>query len=115
MDEVQETTKGAFLKEKLQNLARWVIAEVGKENLPVDLIAGVDGRSELEAAYMASTLESNSVLVAHRDWRGLAQLFSNRTGKQEELQQVVTVIRQRPEMHDKFWRYMELFVEVARQ
>jgi hypothetical protein len=106
----QTQTKGAYLKDKLENMTRWVIGEVGKENLPVDILAGIAGRSELEVTAFAGKLESNSVQVAHRDWHGLAQLLPLR-----ELQEVVTAIKQRPSMHDKFWRYMELFIEIVRQ
>lgn len=102
-------TKGAFLKQKLQNMARWVIEEVGKENLPVDILAGINGRSELEVTMLASSLQSNSRVAAHRDWHGVGQLVP------AELREVVTAIKQRPHMHDRFWRYMCLFVEVIEQ
>ena len=108
--ENEEMTKGQFLLQKLRNMARWVEQEVGKENLPVDILAGIAGRSELEVAALAGKLESNSAQVAHRDWHGLAHLLPQR-----ELQEVVTAIKQRPGMHDKFWRYMELFIEIVRQ
>ena len=45
---MSEQTKGEFLQEKMLNMAKWVTLEVGKENLPADLIAGTDGRSALE-------------------------------------------------------------------
>ena len=52
-------------------MARWVEQEVGKENLPADLVAGIASRSELEASALSGALLSNREQVAQRDWRGL--------------------------------------------
>jgi hypothetical protein len=109
-----EQSKGEFLKEKLQNMARWVDEEVGKENLPVDIIAGIAGRSAVEATLFASQLAANKAKVTHRDWSGLVQVMAQET-LPIELQEVIVAIQHRPPMHDKFWRYMGLFIEVADQ
>jgi len=109
-----EQTKGDFLKEKMTNLARWVTEEVGQENLPVDIIAGIDGRSAVEITALSGALDANNVHVTTRNWSGLVQLMNDH-GVANELQQVVVAVQQRPPMHEKFWRYMDLFVVVARQ
>ena len=111
---MSEQTKGEFLKEKINNMAGWVTREVGKENLPADIIAGIAGRSELEITVLSGALEANADLVTHRNWSGLVQLMSANNAP-SELQEVVVVVQRRPEMHDKFWRYMELFIAVSRQ
>ena len=107
-------TKGSFLLEKLNNMAKWVTLEVGKENLPVDIIAGINGRSALEVTALCSTLEANADLATHRNWSGLVQLMKANNAP-IELQEVIVAVHQRPAMHDKFWRYIDLFVTVVRQ
>ena len=109
-----EATKGAFLKTKLQNMARWVEFEIGRENLPADVIAGTDGRSELEVCMLAGALQANKDVTIHRDWVGMARLMREHSFP-AEVQGVITAIRARDGMHDKFWRYVDLFVEVAEQ
>lgn len=106
--------KGEFLKEKLGNMARWVQEEVGKENLPADVIAGINSRSELECCTLAGVLQSNKDLATHQNWSGLVQLLN--AGKLPgELQEVVAAIQKRPAMHEKFWRYIGLFIEIGGQ
>ena len=107
-------TKGAFLKEKLQNMARWVEQEVGKENLPADLVAGIASRSEMEASALSGALLSNREQVAQRDWRGLMHSIADGNVPASVLE-VVKRVEERESMHEKFWRYMDLFVEVAQQ
>ena len=108
----RETTKGEFLHEKLSNMARWVTQEVGKENLPVDILAGIAGRSALEVTMLCGTIQANRDLATHRNWSGLVQLLD---GQARELQAVVIAIQRRPDLHDKFWRYIELFITVSEQ
>lgn len=102
-------TVGAFLQEKLGNMAKWVDHEVGKENLSVDIIAGIAGRSELEATVLGSVLRSNKEMVDQRNWSGLGYLARQHL---PELEEVIGAINQRERLHAKFWRYMDLFVEV---
>lgn len=104
------STKGAFLKEKLNNMANWVTGEVGKENLSVDIIAGIAARSELEVCVFAGVIQANSSTVAQRDWSGVVRVLAEQV---PHMQEVVTEIKHREAMHAKFWRYMDLFVEVA--
>ena len=108
-------TKGTFLKEKMSNMARWVTQEVGAENLPVDIIAGIDGRSALEVTMLSGALGANKDVVTHRNWSGLVQLMESDGRTPRELQEVVVAVQHRPDMHDKFWRYINLFIEVCEQ
>ena len=114
MSSPETVMKGAFLKEKFDNMARWVEEGVGKENLPADVIAGINGRSEMELCLLAEALHANKHVSIHRDWAGMTQLAAKH-GFPQELQEVVTAIRAREGMHDKFWRYIALFVQVAEQ
>jgi hypothetical protein len=108
------STKGEFLKEKMTNMARWVQREVEQEDLPADMIAGIADRSALEVTALAGALEANKSLVIHRDWSGLVRLLEEHRVL-PELQEVLCLLCKRPELHSKFWRYMELFVEVSAQ
>ena len=108
------STKGEFLKEKMQNMARWVVEEVGKENLSVDIIAGINGSSALECTMLSGALEANCNVATHKNWSGLVQLMAHNHVR-PELQEVVVAVQQRPAMHDKFWRYIDLFIDVSRQ
>lgn len=111
---MNQQTKGEFLVEKLRNMAKWVVEEVGKENLPVDIIAGINGLQALEVTAVCGLIEANADQVTHRNWSGLVQLMEA-NNVPPEMQEVVTAVQQRPGMHDKFWRYMQLFVDVVRQ
>lgn len=111
---MSEQSKGSFLVEKLTNMAKWVTEEVGRENLPVDIIAGIAGRNALEVTMLCGALEANSDLATHRNWSGLVQLMEANNAPRE-LQEVVVAVQQRPSMHDKFWRYIALFIAVVRQ
>jgi len=107
-------TKGEFLLDKFKNMAKWVTQEVGQENLPVDLLAGLETRSVLEITVLCGALGANNSVAIHRNWSGLVQLMAVHKAP-SELQEVVVAIQKRPELHDKFWRYIELFMEVAKQ
>lgn len=106
----EEQTKGQFLKQKLVNMARWVTGVVGEENLPADMIAGITERTQLEATVFANTLHENSHQVTAKNWEALEDLAAKSS---PEILEVVALIRKREEMHEKFWRYMDLFVDVA--
>ena len=113
--ENEEMTKGMFLLQKLRNMARWVEQEVGKENLPVDIIAGIADRTELEACAFAGALQANKEEVTNRNWSGLLQRVRETKEIPPAVGEVMDAIYTRNAMHDKFWRYMDLFVEVAAQ
>lgn len=100
---MSEQSVGSFIKEKLFNMAKWVEGEID-----VDLKQYVAARTETECTYLAGLLSTNSDKIVHRDWGGLARIGDI----PEELQGVFHRIRQREDMHDKFWRYLELFAKV---
>ena len=64
-----------FLRHKIGNMARWVSDEVGKENLPVDVVELVNGSRGVEPVYFAELLAEHRVTVTHRDWRKLLALI----------------------------------------
>ena len=111
---MSEQTKGDFLHEKMLNMAKWVTLEVGQENLPADIIAGIAGRSALEVTMVCGLIEANEDLTTLQNWSGLVQLMEA-NNVPNELQEVVALVRKKDAMHDKFWRYMRLFIDVVRQ
>ena len=110
-------TVGTFLKAKLSNLAVWVIESLGKENINMDLEQFVNRRSEVEITFFADILSSNSAKVVHRDWAGLVGILSTDATIPSDVSatfiDLLQLVRSRPELHDKFWRYMELFRDVV--
>lgn len=100
-------TVGEFLREKLGNMACWIETELGEQN-PVDLKQYLAERTDTEIAYVVGILRSNSIMITHSDWSGLGRLADLPT----ELLVLFQSIKQREDMHDKFWRYLSLFVEV---
>ena len=101
------STVGEFLREKMTNMGRWVNTELGTE-LDVDLEQYVARRTETELAMIANLLSTNSTIIIHTDWSGLSRLGDI----PEELQTCFHCIRQRQDMHDKFWKYLQLFRDV---
>ena len=110
-------TVGTFLKAKLSNLAVWVNESLGKENINMDLEQFVNRRSEVEITFFADILSSNSAKVVHRDWAGLVGILSTDATIPSDVSatfiDLLQLVRSRPELHDKFWRYMELFRDVV--
>jgi len=91
----------------MSNMANWIASELGEQNT-VDLEQYLAERNDTEIAYVVGILGSNSTMITHRDWSGLARLGDLPT----QLLELFQSIKQREDMHDKFWRYLSLFVEV---
>lgn len=100
---------GEFLREKLGNMSRWVQSELG-DKLSVDLEQYIADRTETELACLAGILSTNSTIVGSKDWDRLAGLGSI----PEPLLRAFELLRGREDMHDKFWRYLELFIVAVR-
>lgn len=100
-------TVGQFLREKLTNMGMWVTSELGDQS-SVDIKQYIAERSDTEIAYVVGILRSNSNMITHRDWSGL----SRTADLPKELLDTFQAIRKREDMHDKFWRYLDLFVQV---
>lgn len=99
-------TVGEFLREKLTNMACWITSELGETS--VDIKQYLAERTDTEIAYLVGILGSNSTMITHRDWSGLARVAELPL----ELLELFQSIRKRDDMHDKFWRYLALFSEV---
>ena len=104
------STVGAFLKSKMHNMAVWVQAELGTD-AKMDYVAAVDARLELELTTFAAMLHSNKHIETQRDWDALLALATNQIGF-ESVVQLLNDVRAREHMHEKFWRYVKLFIDV---
>ena len=102
-------TKGEFARLKLLNMAKFVAEGVGKENLPGEFESTAQSATGLSALLFATTLQEHSKSVFERDWDGIDAIPS----LPAFARQMLSSVRSREEMHDKFWRYLELFVELV--
>jgi hypothetical protein len=101
-------TVGAFLKEKVTNMINWITKEVGKENLPPDVAEFVAARTYVELTLFAEVLNANHSLIVHRDWAGIVRQMKLESVPDVFITALQTV-RSHEHMHDKFWRYLEMF------
>ena len=104
---------GTFLLEKLGNMALWAEDEIGKENMPADIVCLVESLGSIEVTYLATILHENHTSLVHRDWTTVVKLLTDEPRVPEELVSVIHAIRSREQMHDKFWRYLCLFSETV--
>ena len=109
----ESVSMGEFVKTKLHNMATWAQNEIGKENLQIDLPKFVQVLSHVEVTLMAQEMQAVSVQIAHRDWKGLFSALQAEF-KMPEMLSVFRAIQEREAMHEKFWRYLELFRDVGR-
>ena len=94
---------GDFLAEKAENMQRWVNSELG-----MDINMTITGTT---ATYLAGLISERKHVVYNKDFTSLIR-FLNENGAETSMQAIVTEVKARPDMHDKFWRYMQLFVDV---
>lgn len=94
---------GDFLAEKAANMQRWVNSELGME-----IKMTITGTT---ATYLAGLISERKQVVYNKDFTSLIR-FLNESGAETSMQAIVTEVKARPDMHDKFWRYMQLFVDV---
>lgn len=111
-----EYTRGSFLKEKMQNLARWVSKEVGAQEFDVDLEHFARDRTAVELSYLAEILNDNKHIIHHHDWYGLGSLVHGSEVPRNfagVFSSILYHVQKREEMHDKWWRYLKLFTDVV--
>lgn len=110
-------TVGAFIKEKMGNMARWLTEEIGKENLSIDLESFVSQRSEVEMTFLAERIAENRAAIIHTDWQRLVTMLNADNALPEhvlkDFMQLIMAVRERKALHEKFWRYMQLLCTVV--
>ena len=107
---IPEQVLGTFLQEKLRNFVKWVLSEIPKTQLPV-------GYSLNKLATQDQCVEFAEVVVEMREpvtTRDFSAL-SRHSHATDTMVTVIKAIEARPELHDKFWRYMDMCIEVVVQ
>ena len=97
-------TVGDFLLEKLGNMSKWVEAETGDS---VMMNAVHKGGATLATAF-AIEARKRKELIKNRDWVGLTE-----SNLPASISEQIPRLLLRKDMHDKFWRYLDMFVSVA--
>ncbi len=95
------TSVAIFLREKLGNMAAWLNSE------GLALHAPLHERTNVEIVAFAQYLhDTHAPVIRARDFAGM--LDDN-----ADTQRILAFVESRPELHDKFWRYLALFSEVV--
>ena len=102
---------GEFVKSKMHNMADWVQAELGSA-APIDCVAIIHARSELELTTLCVMLNSEKDIAARRDWDAFVEL-ANVEAVLAPLVRILAEVRKREHMHEKFWKYVQLFIDVV--
>ena len=98
---------GQFIKSKMHNMAVWIDTELHE-----DYSSLVDARSELELTTMCAMLHTKKeVFEKNDDWSALAALIANEPALTPFVS-IIEKVHERPWMHEKFWKYVRLFIEV---
>jgi hypothetical protein len=107
---VKEQALGIFLQGKLRNFVKWVLSEIPKTQLPV-------GYSLNKLATQAQCVEFAEVVIEMREPVTLRDFdaLSRHSHATDTMCTVIKAVCGRPELHEKFWRYMDMCVEVVGQ
>ena len=88
-----------FLRQKFTNMAVWVEDETGHALTPY-----ISQLTDINLVAVASFIDSEG--VSNRDWEAIQKEMP------AELKRAVAAVQSKPGMHDKFWRYCDMFVDV---
>ena len=100
------STVGHFLVEKLQNMHNWLSEECqGYDKHKYDLCRSI--LTPTNATIVAEILLRHKSTIYQRDWDNLSRIPQLPV----EIVELGVLIKPQPKLHDKFWRYLELFVE----
>ena len=100
------TTLGDFLQEKAFNMRKWA-----REVLDMpELLSEMDMAIKTDFVEMGLRCVSVKQAIVRRDWHGLMGPLSD-----TPVFEVAQMLRANDDLHDKFWRYLELFVNVTEQ
>lgn len=99
--------KGEFLLEKVTNMSKWL-----DEHLDLGLVDQARDLRAVQATVLATSVGGNVQIAASRDWNALIEVIASEA---PVLLQAAMMVRERPALHEKFWRYIDLFVEIAKQ
>ena len=103
---------GEFVKSKMHNMAVWVQEELGSV-IAIDYVAAVDARSELELTTLCAMLHSRK--ESRRTVTGA--LSSRLQASTRHLRRCCrsSTLCADVSMHEKFWKYVKLFIDVIEE
>lgn len=99
------TTVGEFLREKLTNMVTWLKGA----GLPVDINVG-DVSNVAIVAFAQQLRAQHEMTLKTEDFE---PLLSDKENLPAPLLMTVSFVARNPELHHKFWRYMELFSDTV--
>jgi len=97
---------GEFLKEKAGNMQRWLKANGN----PID--TDFSSLPAISVVQMAQELHKYESAITARDFNAL---LADPDALPAELAMTVGFVRGRTDLHDKFWRYLELFSDTVKE
>lgn len=115
-------TVASFLREKLCNMVRWLESDagLGKGACGVDDILGlISDRSAAELTYIVvSFVSCDSVkgggggFISTRSFDGVIGAIES-AELPVDFTRAIKLVSERPDMHERFWNYMDLFQQVV--
>lgn len=100
------TTLGDFLQEKAFNMRKWARQALDRP----ELLGEMDMAVKTDFVAMGIRCVSVKQSILRRDWHGLMTPLID-----TPIFEIAQMLRANEELHDKFWRYLELFVNVTEQ
>ena len=107
---IKEQVLGIFLQEKLRNFVKWILSEIPKKELPIGYSLNKLA-TEQQCCDFAEVVTDMREPVTARDFDAL----SKHKLASDTMVMVIRAVYLRPDMHDKFWRYMDMCVHVLDQ
>ena len=95
---------GDFIQEKAFNMRAWMREALDEP----ELLSIMDNMLKSDFVAMGDICVQNRGFVVRRDFNGLLKVATG-----TPLFEVGQRLRARADMHDKFWRYLELFATVT--
>ena len=99
--ELTDMTVGAFLVEKMRNMHTWLST--------ADIKLPAFQANEVACVIVANMLLEHKASIEARNFPGLVSMTENAPIHAELITNAVVGVHQRPDLHDKFWRYLDLF------
>ena len=104
---IPEQVLGMFLQEKLRNFVKWVCSEIPKKELPIGYSLNKLA-TEKQCCDFAEVVIDMREPVTARDFDALAR----HPQATETMGLVIRAVSIRPKLHEKWWRYMDMCVDV---
>ena len=98
---MSQPTVSEFLREKMTNMAKWVEGELG--HTEVDLPLFVESRTNAELVFLAECIKEANPSTFEE--------IASIPNTPPAFKSLVGLVEKRSYMHEKFWRYVDLFVQ----